>query len=102
MATTVTCDVCGKTIVAGIRVERVGRGLVEAGDGHEACGEFCSAACLARRVNSVRPRPDFNAARDLLAHVTQLDELAMAGAYDNDLDIQAALPYDPPTQAVAS
>lgn len=94
MATTITCDRCLRPMRTGFRVSLVGGLVPESGD---PCGDFCSLACVDDNVSRLRGRrPDFDAARDA-AGVRQLEELAMAGAYDNADDIAAALPYSPPT-----
>lgn len=64
MATTITCDLCGRDIrTVGLRVSLIEvAGRTEVGE-RDACGDYC-VPCLGQRVNQLGGgRPDFGSAR---------------------------------------
>lgn len=70
MATTVSCDRCGKNIgPVGYRVQWIGLTKPETGE-REPCGEYCSRRCL--NEGRTTKRPDFDATRtDLQSRVNR-------------------------------
>lgn len=107
MATTVTCDGCGRVIPEGCAAFRLEQprllGKLEYGDIVRV--DLCDVGCLRGFVERQWPQrtPDFAATKallDTLAGVADLDERGCNGEYDDAADIEAGLPYSPPAAAL--